>query len=69
MPNERGTLKLYGLIHLHKFDREQWPIETARHLRRFADLIETKGLHCPGRIVDEEIVNEHGRGILEYDEG
>jgi len=70
MPNgDGGNLKMFAIFNLHDVAREQWHIETARHLRFFADQIETNGLDLPvGKIVNDTQGQGHGRGICEYNE-
>jgi hypothetical protein len=56
MPSgEGGTLKINALIHLDGVDRGRWHIEAARHLRFFADQIETNGLDSPYEIIRLEL--------------
>jgi hypothetical protein len=80
MPNadEFGeyNLILHMIFTLHEVDHAQWHTATARHLRFFADQIETKGFkffHGTGPVVAGRIVNDAGeqgigRGICEYSE-
>ena len=64
MPNsDGGRLKIHAIIHLYDVDRQRWHIEAARHLRFFADQIETNGLDLPYGIIKSE------RGYCNYSEG
>jgi hypothetical protein len=53
-----GTLKINAIIHLDNVDRGRWHIEAARHLRFFADQIETNGLDSPYEVIR----SKDGRG-------
>lgn len=72
MPNgERRNLAINAIFYLDDVDRGKWHIETARHLRFFADQIETNGLNRStgnifGSVTSETSEPGHGRGYCEY---
>lgn len=52
---------MFAIFKFHDVEHERWHIETAHHLRVFADQIETNGLDLPfGRIIND--AQEEGRG-------
>ena len=68
MPNgDGGNLKMFAIFNFHNVEPEQWNTEAARHLRIFADYIETNGLNLPsGRFENGTLYERHGRSIFEY---
>jgi hypothetical protein len=73
-----GILTMIALCNLHRVPHERWHIETAWHLRSFAEQIETHGLQfggdgavtwpaLGGEIVTGSFESEDGRGLCGFD--